>query len=101
MVCEQSEESDCFCASQTLCKPGCSSDEDCDVSQECSPTHHCVVRTCGVSNPCPVYFGCVSGGAPFDYCRRLTCTQDNTCGSGACVEGYCYAEPGVCSFIPG
>jgi hypothetical protein len=82
----------CVCAGQMVCVPGCASDNDCALGEQCAPTQHrCVPATCARDADCPPDFQCANG------CHRRTCASDAAC-DGYCVEGQCYASLGTCEF---
>ena len=93
-ICEQSTIADCLCSSAMICKPGCTSDAQCDEGETCDSGHHCVPTTCGAQSDCPVDFACNDGG-----CARATCSGDWDC-TGFCVKGQCYGKLGFCSMLP-
>jgi hypothetical protein len=82
------------------CRPscgtaGCAADETCDGS-----TGLCAPTPCTAGYACPSHTTCGSAGGDEHGCVRDTCTVDSDCGCGACVEGRCYDDFGVCTFPP-
>jgi hypothetical protein len=89
---------DCACSPGVLrCRVGCRSDSGCELGQICDSAHHCVPRKCGPDMDCPSHFGCV---LPAGECRRLPCTNDDTCSNGYCVNAECHPYLGTCELPP-
>ena len=88
---------DCSCSGEGACAPGCGSNADCTLGEECdtSSAHpRCVPASCGATTPCPPDFDCTGRG-----CTRRSCTDDLVC-DGFCVLFECFATLGACGAIP-
>lgn len=74
------------------CRTPCQSDDECPLNTACS-AGHCVASTCASDFDCPDNYVCDM----YDHkCRRFSCTNDDDCDTGFCVDGTCYEELGSC-----
>jgi hypothetical protein len=77
------------------CIPACQSASDCSPDESCSPTGHCVAKSCTTDAECPstqtVDFACAAGT-----CAPKSCNTDANCGAHYCVSGTCYPQAGMC-----
>jgi hypothetical protein len=71
------------------CAPGCLSEDDCSVAEQCEADHRCAPKPCA-SEVCGDDHFCSNG-----VCTRKTCSTSLRCG-GYCVNGFCYSAPGNC-----
>jgi hypothetical protein len=76
------------CPAGTTCAAGSYAD-----SHGCSPIH------CSAAHPCPVNTDCDPAG-PGEGCNIRRCTRDAQCDCGACVNGSCAPQLGVCYSPP-
>lgn len=96
-ICEQVE---CSCGMTIkACKDGCTSDDQCGVGRECEQKR-CRAKTCTTTTQCPSQFECGKQGDR-TACKRRPCSADPGCKNGFCVEGACYDELGMCTWLPG
>lgn len=95
LVCKQSNIDDCLCESAMICKPGCTSDNQCGTAEFCDVDNHCKPQSCIPAVPCPANYGCGGGGV----CEQLACQDDSEC-QGYCVKSKCYNDLGTCGFPP-
>jgi hypothetical protein len=77
------------------CIPTCVSASDCSADEACSPTGHCVAKSCTTDAECPstqtVDYACSAGS-----CAVKSCQTNTDCGAHYCVSGTCYPQQGMC-----
>lgn len=96
-VCHWSE---CTCEpGNGACIPACKSDGDCAPGEACEQKH-CREKKCGQDVDCPAQFSCVKSFDDRARCQRTTCASDSACDGGYCVDGQCYANAGMCTWLP-
>lgn len=92
MICEPGA---CSCDAQRSCIEGCSVTAPCAAGSACdATTQRCVASVCASPNDCPSTFNCVNRT-----CQRKTCSSDETCGFGFCVNGQCFDSYGECRIV--
>jgi hypothetical protein len=96
LICAPVKEEGCPCTEVKICQPGCDSDDDCAIGEQCDLAKRCGRQRCA-SEACPPFFLC-RALPTFGYaCIRQPCGQDGDCDGGACVNGACYETLGTCA----